>query len=76
MNLRFRCKECGRLTEKFISTLEGPEGIFDGMIHYCHFCDLGFYILPSSKIEFVEIEKPKGMLNKVSYKNTEIQILK
>lgn len=71
MNSKFKCTECDRLTERFISTLEGPEGIFDEIIHYCHFCDLGFYTLPNSEVELVEIEKPKGMFN-IALPNTEI----
>ncbi|MDE1826953.1 MAG: hypothetical protein KGH99_02830 [Thaumarchaeota archaeon] len=63
MNSRFRCTECGRTTEKFTATLEGPEGIFDGMIQYCHFCDLGFYKLSTDHIELVEIEKPEEFIN-------------
>jgi hypothetical protein len=63
MNPKFKCTECDRLTEKFIATIEGPEGTFDEIIHYCHFCDLGFYILSKSQVELVEIEKPKGMFN-------------
>ncbi|MDE1828791.1 MAG: hypothetical protein KGI25_00560 [Thaumarchaeota archaeon] len=61
MNLRFRCTECDRLTENFEAALDGPEGRFDGIIQYCHFCDVGFYMLPNSEIELVEIEKPAGM---------------
>lgn len=57
MNSKFICIECSRTTEKFVATIEGPEGIFDGVLEYCHFCDLGFYQLASDHIELVEIEK-------------------
>lgn len=57
MNSRFICMECDRTTEKFIATIEGPEGVFDGILEYCHFCDLGFYKLSPNHIELVEIER-------------------
>jgi hypothetical protein len=59
MNSKFTCTECNRTTEKFIATIEGPEGIFDGILEYCHFCDLGFYQSHSDHIELVYIEKTK-----------------
>lgn len=72
MNSRFRCTECDRITEKFIATLEGPEGTFDGMVQYCHFCDVGFYRLSVSHIELVEIEKPEKILNTKQSQNERI----
>ena len=54
----FRCAECDRLTESFEATVEGPHGTLDTIIPYCHFCHVGFYRLPNSKIEMVEIETP------------------
>lgn len=57
MNSRFICMECDRTTEKFTATIEGPEGVFDGILEYCHFCDLGFYQLSPNHIELVEIER-------------------
>ncbi|MGI0065296.1 MAG: hypothetical protein ACREAT_00890 [Nitrosotalea sp.] len=72
MNSRFRCTECDRTTEKFTATLEGLEGIFDGMVQYCHFCDLGFYRVSASHIELVEIEKPQEILNTKQSKNERI----
>lgn len=74
MNTRFKCTECDRFTERFISTIEGPEETFDDIIHYCHFCDMGFYILPNSMVELVEIEKPRGMPNVSSSSNAEISV--
>ncbi|MDE1764806.1 MAG: hypothetical protein KGI27_00890 [Thaumarchaeota archaeon] len=72
MNFRFRCTECNRTTEKFIAALDGPEGTFDGMIQYCHFCDLGFYRLSANHIELVEIEKSHEILNISSRQNERI----
>lgn len=72
MNYRFRCTECSRTTERFIATLEGPEGIFDGMIQYCHFCGLGFYRLSANHIELVEIEKPEEFINTASSQSERI----
>ncbi len=69
LNSRFRCTECDRTTEKFIATLEGPEGIFDGMIQYCHFCDLGFYRVSANIIELVEIEKFQDIVNMKQFQN-------
>ncbi len=72
MNPRFRCIECDRITEKFIATVEGPEGIFDGVVQYCHFCDLGFYRVSASHVELVEIEKSQEILNMKQSQNERI----
>lgn len=65
LNPRFRCTECDRMTENFEATVYGPEGRFDGIIQYCHFCDIGFYTTPNFEIELVEIEKPREMLQEM-----------
>jgi hypothetical protein len=72
LNPRFRCIECDRITEKFIATVEGPEGIFDGVVQYCHFCDLGFYRVSASHVELVEIEKSQEILNMKQSQNERI----
>lgn len=72
MNSKFRCTECDRTTEKFTATLEGPEGIFDGMVQYCHFCDLGFYKVSANHVELVEIENPEEILNTHQSQNERI----
>jgi hypothetical protein len=75
MNSKFKCTECDRLAEKFIATIEGPEGTFDETIHYCHFCDLGFYRSSTSRVELVEIEKPAYMFIVSPSEDTEISII-
>ena len=66
MNPRFQCTECGRATEIFEATIQGPEGEFYAVIPYCHFCDVGFYRMPTGGVELVEIEKPASLLHELA----------
>lgn len=66
LNPRFQCTECGRATESFEATIEGPEGEFYAVIPYCHFCDVGLYRMPAGRVELVEIEKPASLIPKIA----------
>lgn len=66
MNKKFRCIECNRITQKFYATIENLTDEFDGIVEYCHFCDVGFYEVSRNHFEFVEIEQLEQNLIDVS----------